>query len=346
MCQTDIHRFFPSINLEVMDRLLTKWGCDPSAVVYILEVLRYWHTWQQLQGLPIGPEVSKVLGVAMLIPFDERVAACRLAYLRWMDDILLFGSDSPALHRNLEPLDEELARLRLRRSYDKTKFLDDRESAIEAIHKGSLTSTSVLLRVDASEGRKRLHRMFDQEVRGEPDPNPSIFRWILRTLTHTADPYAVAWLADDPERMTTDPVVAMEYLNTIGLTSSGALEPLLHRLESRPDERTESVFLRLLVVMDARLWGRAEGQVVENLALDQGVHPPTRGWAWEVVARCGGWRPQDSMDACLEEDDPLVQRAQLATIRHGSPRTRRAFLRHVRTVAPHLRFTARWLEAA
>lgn len=127
-------------------------GCDPSAVALILRIHGQWHTWQSIQGLPIGPEVSPAVANAFLLPVDERLSVMGLPYLRWMDDLWIFGTDVGIFDRVLQPLDDELSGLRLVRSVEKTLLFDDVDHAVEEIRSSEVTSLGIILRMDPRQG--------------------------------------------------------------------------------------------------------------------------------------------------------------------------------------------------
>jgi hypothetical protein len=88
MYRTDVAGYYPSVDAEQLQSTMQESGCLVPAAVLILKVLREWQLRDGLKGLPIGPEVSAVIGNFLLRPVDRSLEANRYEYLRWSDDIL------------------------------------------------------------------------------------------------------------------------------------------------------------------------------------------------------------------------------------------------------------------
>jgi hypothetical protein len=74
MCKSDVQQYYPSINLGLLAESLLSWRCDRECVGFIMQVLGRWQARYRLQGIPIGPEASGVLGNAFLMPVDRALA--------------------------------------------------------------------------------------------------------------------------------------------------------------------------------------------------------------------------------------------------------------------------------
>jgi hypothetical protein len=55
MCRTDIRKYYPSIQLDLLQESLLMSGCDRQAVARIFAVLKFWRQFYGLGGLPIWP---------------------------------------------------------------------------------------------------------------------------------------------------------------------------------------------------------------------------------------------------------------------------------------------------
>ena len=131
--QCDIRQFFPSLDHDVLRAILwrkvsdcqTRWLID-QILASGAHVLRdeYEMVWfpgddllaaARLRGLPIGNLTSQFWANCYLNPFDhfvQRELRCP-AYLRYVDDFLLFSDDLAQLWRWLAQIEERLARFRL-----------------------------------------------------------------------------------------------------------------------------------------------------------------------------------------------------------------------------------------
>jgi Reverse transcriptase (RNA-dependent DNA polymerase) len=121
MYRTDVEAYYPSVDVERLQSLLQECECLVPAAALILKVLQKWQLRDGLRGMPIGPEVSAVIGNFLLHPVDTSLEANGYAHLRWSDDILLFGRTAERCQGSMVLLDEVLSDLRLARSVKKTR---------------------------------------------------------------------------------------------------------------------------------------------------------------------------------------------------------------------------------
>jgi RNA-directed DNA polymerase len=131
--QCDIRQFFPSIDHALLRGVLWRKVSDPCVRRLIDQILAggahvlseeyemVWFPGDDLlaalrpRGLPIGNLTSQFWANCYLNPFDhfiKRELRCR-AYLRFVDDFLLFSDDKAQLWAWRETINERLARLRL-----------------------------------------------------------------------------------------------------------------------------------------------------------------------------------------------------------------------------------------
>jgi retron-type reverse transcriptase len=131
--QCDVVQFFPSMDHEILLGELRRKVIDPSVLWLCVQILQsgrgvlaeeyrmVYFPGDDLfaslrpRGLPIGNLTSQFWANIYLNPFDhfvKRELRCK-AYLRYVDDFLLFGEDKEELNRWKAAIDERLARLRL-----------------------------------------------------------------------------------------------------------------------------------------------------------------------------------------------------------------------------------------
>lgn len=132
--QCDVRQFFPSIDHAILRELLARRVPDARVLRLAGRILRsdegvlsevydmaYFpgddlFAINRPRGLPIGNLTSQFWANVYLNPFDhfvKRELRCR-GYVRYVDDILLFGDDARTLRAWHTALVERLARLRLR----------------------------------------------------------------------------------------------------------------------------------------------------------------------------------------------------------------------------------------
>lgn len=117
----DIHDCYGSISPETIASLL-----GPEAA-HAVAFLRRVHE-RGVRGLPIGLDPSAVLANAVLSEMDRAIRSTGARHLRWVDDIVLWGSHDEVA-RALRALDDGAARMGLALHREKTRFLADRQEA-------------------------------------------------------------------------------------------------------------------------------------------------------------------------------------------------------------------------
>jgi hypothetical protein len=285
MYRADVAGYYPSVDVERLRSLLQECGCLVPAAVLILRVFRQWQLRDGLQGLPIGPEVSAVIGNFLLRPVDRSLEANRYEYLRWSDDILTFGQTIASCQGSIVVLDEVLSNLRLARSVEKTLPFDNVYAARGNLLDHWLTSLTDLLHLDDEAGRQAVRSVYDSEIRGHPEVKRSRFRWVLRTLQNKQDPYGCLSLARDPSLMNVDPQLSAEYLREAGLKGKrakdkGVIDAMMDRLSKPAEDRFDGLDLHLLDAMRGRRFGDAEAKKFRSIATDSSRRWPVRVYGW------------------------------------------------------------------
>ena len=135
----DVRKFFPSIDLEVVKGLVRRRVKDPG-VLWLLDTIidascaqepAAWHypgddlltPLTRRRGLPIGNLTSQVLANVVLDPVDHHVTETmgHGNYLRYCDDMALFGDDKDRLWAARARVQEKLWGLRLRLNEKKSR---------------------------------------------------------------------------------------------------------------------------------------------------------------------------------------------------------------------------------
>ena len=135
----DVRKFFPSIDHQVVKYLVLRRVKDPG-VLWLLDIIidasceqepAAWHfpdddllvPLSRRRGLPIGNLTSQVLANVVLDPVDHLVKEqLRVkGYLRYCDDMALFGQDKSRLHQARARMQEKLWSLRLRLNEGKSR---------------------------------------------------------------------------------------------------------------------------------------------------------------------------------------------------------------------------------
>ena len=127
----DIQKYFPSIDHQILFDEIQRSFKDPRLLALFELIIRkhdapqsppHWFHGDDLltpgerpRGLPIGNQTSQLFGNVMLDPFDHSVKeSLRVpGYVRYADDMLVFGHTAAELHRYREWIQRFLAGLRL-----------------------------------------------------------------------------------------------------------------------------------------------------------------------------------------------------------------------------------------
>jgi len=131
--QCDVKQFFPSIDHGILYQILSRHIADQDVLWLVERILQsgrdvlseeYEMVWfegddllavNRPRGLPIGNLTSQFWANVYLNELDQfvkRELKCK-AYIRYVDDILLFGEDKKTLHDSRRRLIQKLAMLRL-----------------------------------------------------------------------------------------------------------------------------------------------------------------------------------------------------------------------------------------
>lgn len=151
--QLDIRKFFPSIDHDILfSRLARKIACQDTlallkaliansnrqddAFFYFAEDTLF-TPFERKKGIPLGNLTSQFFGNLYLDPFDhylKEVLGVK-GYIRYVDDLCLFADSKEELLALIRPIEEYLARLRLKLHPDKTKLSSTQEGFVFLSHR-------------------------------------------------------------------------------------------------------------------------------------------------------------------------------------------------------------------
>jgi hypothetical protein len=341
MYRTDVEAYYPSVDIERLQALLKSYGCLIPVALLILKIFRNWQLCDGLQGLPIGPEVSGVLGNFLLHPIDISLEAKQYEHLRWCDDIVIFGRTIASCAGSIGLLDETLSMLGLTRSITKTLPFDNVSDARANLRDQSLASLTALLRSDENMGIQAVRLAYDAHIRGHPEVEKRRFRSILGKLCEKHDPYGCLSLAQDSALMNVDPVLSSRYLAETDLKDSRVIDAVMNQLSSPAQDRFEGLNLHLLNRMRQKGFGNAEAGEFRRIASDSSRRWPVRVYGWAAYVRTTQ-HYRELMDAARAESIPELRRGMITNLRG---RFRRSFLDHARANFPESRYTVQWLQS-
>lgn len=129
--KADVVRFFPSIDQEILTRLLSRAIADEDVLRLAGVILAGFRTegndayfdgddlftpFERVRGLPLGNQTSQFFANVYLNPLDHFVARHLkpAAYVRYVDDFLVFADSKEQLEEERSAIEAFLGRLRLR----------------------------------------------------------------------------------------------------------------------------------------------------------------------------------------------------------------------------------------
>ena len=126
MIKTDIKSFYQSIHHQTLLSQCSKAIHDTRILDLIeqycerCEIMGGHHTVVKRRGIPMGCPLSPLMGAVYLTPIDQMVKGTSCAYVRYMDDFIIFIQSRFQLRRMLKRLYGVLKDLKLTLAQDKT----------------------------------------------------------------------------------------------------------------------------------------------------------------------------------------------------------------------------------
>jgi Reverse transcriptase (RNA-dependent DNA polymerase) len=347
MCRTDISKYYPSIQIDLLQQSLLTNGCDAQAVARIFASLKFWQEFCPLKGLPIGPEASAVLSNFFLRPIDNLVATTGAQYKRYGDDMLIFSRDRSMGEAVAESIDDELRLLQLSRSLEKTSFFDDPADARANLQDAEIDYMEGAATYDQDLGLCTVKRNFRRLLQTAPkDLKVSRWRWVLKYLTNRYEGDGCLELSRRTDLMNIDPKIATNYL-AVARSDQRVLANCMQRLAQPREERFDGLTLHQLRLMSQAKTGKPEAKEFERITCDQSTPWPTRSWAWAALARADGTKASHLMEAAREEAEPNIRRAIVTLLkRHSHLRQCRKFLRDEVKTCRANKYTVEWVKQA
>lgn len=184
--KADVRQFFPSIDHQILVQLLQRRIADPHVLWLVRQILDgrgipesdpVWFPGDSLltplerpRGLPIGNQTSQFFANVYLNPLDHFVchlpAVC--GYVRYADDLLVFGRDKESLHVVHQQIRRFLQTLRLRLHPGKSQVFPVR-CGIPFVGFRVFPSRCLLQRAAVRRFQRRMKHVQLQFQRGEVD---------------------------------------------------------------------------------------------------------------------------------------------------------------------------------
>lgn len=198
LAKTDVVAFYESIDLDTLiadvDSLDIE-GYDSGPLNTFLSGFQTdTHAW----GLPQGPEVSGILANLYLRPVDNFLIQHKFSYLRFSDDIDIFGRDWNELRSVILGINQIMRSRRLSMSASKTRIYN----AIEARHvieDAEKNAIQYMIKIGDLRAGPEVRGFFDRAIT-QVVPSPRDIRFSLFRLGRMNDTHAVRWCLTNLEQ--------------------------------------------------------------------------------------------------------------------------------------------------
>jgi hypothetical protein len=351
---TDIASFYPSVDLEILERELRYRCPSPNAAVAItalLGMLRQWHDRDQLAGLPIGEEAAGIFANAILAPLHEvlhRVAADHYGY---SDDLVLFGSSVKSGRHAREAYDDRLAELGLTSHPIKTHEVENPLDAAREIQNFAISyiEDSAGWMDDLLQERVR-ERWYERTGDAIDEPyKVTEVKYLLTKMRAIGDRHAVQGLLKRWDVMELLPKETTKYLGDVALNDPDVVDAMLRAAGHPVTPTNEGLVLHALKFLgraprDDRLLGVCNGVLASKKAAE-----PTKAWAAYAMRRAPSWSWMQTIERAESGQKYLVGRAMLASTRGITelPVARRRILESIARDRVDMAATCEWaLRAA
>jgi retron-type reverse transcriptase len=179
----DVLKFFPSVDHEILKSLIARKVRDPEVLWLVNQIIDHsnpqepvceWFRGDSLftpaerrRGLPIGNQTSQFFANVYLDPLDHFVKErlCASAYIRYVDDFVIFSDDKAWLAKAREHCRGALAGLRLR-LHPKKCVISRVEDGVRFLGYRVFPTHGRLDRANVTRMERRLRRMQDDYAGG------------------------------------------------------------------------------------------------------------------------------------------------------------------------------------
>lgn len=312
MLQLDVANYFPSVAVDVLSTSLSAWPIKPDDAARVTSILKSWQANGDVDGLPIGPQGSALIGTSLLEVIDDAFVRANLDFARYMDDARAFGHAGVDWAAVQDVVSDALSELGLTLSAKKTFVVEGRASIVRAVRRTSTSLGGCITRGDEA----GLHRWADAILATDTaNIDLADFHSILTALGNKQDVHAVPLLLRAPDVMHLDPKSVGEYFEKAGAGKGFGEEifTLLSAAVVSPD-----LEVQLLRTLQHAQQGATEKQLLLSIAEDAARLPPQRAWALTVMRESEA-RSRTAAHAALSDADFLVRRAGVLALK-GSKR--------------------------
>lgn len=182
---SDLNSYFDTIDQPTLLRELEELTGQPETIGLIRAQLKQWSVLLH-RGIPQGPNASRLLGNAYMLPVDQAMLDGGFDYWRYMDDIAIIVADHAEASRAVASLEHACHARGLLVSSAKT-LVQTLEEAEKDVGKESKDFAEYLLQADAARGMVALRRIFAGAVPASGPIDVSDAKFALWRLARRLD---------------------------------------------------------------------------------------------------------------------------------------------------------------
>lgn len=349
---TDLQRFYPSINRDLLAEELRARSGDAEAIATLGEMLAVWQDRDGLRGLPIGDEGAGVLAMVMLASTDELLHGVAADHYLYSDDLTMFAASADGGRAARAALEEHLAARGFKLNLDKTlEFTHPDEAADEVanFHLNYIDDLS-LMRTDIA--REAVCELWHELVVGGAIEQPrrrTELHYVLSKFNRARDAYAVVGLLQRPDIMQITPMNVVKYLLNVAPREPVVVDKMLQLVQAPITPANQALILHGFRYLAAAPRDDRLRAACEQVLDDPKAHPATRAWAAMAFRQAPSWDCTETLERAEAEPDFLVSRAGLASTKGSDaiPHIRRRMLTSIGKERPEMAATCEFaLRAA
>lgn len=205
LLRTDITSFYEYVDIDILIAELGTLNVPSWSLGLLSTFLTQFNDTAHAWGLPQGPDSSGILANFYLLPVDKYLRRRGLTYLRYSDDIMVFGQDWNNLRTALLDVNHIFRGRHLCLAASKTKIIPA-DMVGDEFEDTSKDAVRYNIDIASSHAQDELHAYFDEVIAAKPLSVRDL-RFALNQLRRIEDDRAVCWLLSNMESL---PHVARE----------------------------------------------------------------------------------------------------------------------------------------
>jgi Reverse transcriptase (RNA-dependent DNA polymerase) len=211
LLRTDVTSFYEYVDIETLLSDLGELKGIPNWSLSLLQTfLEQFNSSSHAWGIPQGADSSGILANLYLLPIDKYLRGHGFTYLRYSDDVMVFGPDWGRLRRALLDINHICRSRHLSLSAIKTRIVPADKVGLE-FEDTSKDAVRYGIDIASPLAQDELRRYFDAVISREP-PSERDLRFALNQLKRTYDDHAVSWLLQNMSELPQVARTAILYL--------------------------------------------------------------------------------------------------------------------------------------